>query len=89
MPVKKRTGHVQRGLQYAVITAPDRVWTTRELMREWTHVLPLYQGKDSWRERNHYCQSIHRAAASAGLVRVGSGAPGSGGALWRLPAAPA
>jgi hypothetical protein len=75
MPVKRRIGHVQRGLQYAVITAPDHIWTTRELMREWTHVLPLYQGKDSWRERNHYCQSIHRAAASAGLVRVGSGAP--------------
>jgi hypothetical protein len=38
-------------------------------MREWTHVLALYQGKDSYRERNYYCQSIHRAAASAGLVR--------------------
>jgi hypothetical protein len=38
-------------------------------MREWTHVLALYQGKDSYRERNYYSQSIHRAAASAGLVR--------------------
>ena len=43
--------------------------STRELMREWTHVLALYQGKDSYRERNYYSQSIHRAAASAGLVR--------------------
>jgi len=43
--------------------------STRELMREWTHVLALYQGKDSYRERNYYSQSIHRAAASACLVR--------------------
>jgi hypothetical protein len=40
MPYKKRTGHVERGIQYAFIVKPDRAWSTTELMA-FTHALPL------------------------------------------------
>jgi hypothetical protein len=36
----ERTGHVERGIQYAFIVKPDRAWSTTELMA-FTHALPL------------------------------------------------
>jgi hypothetical protein len=83
MSPKKRTGHVQRGIRRAFIVDPGRKWTTRALMREWCHILALYQGRRSHRERHNYARSIRRAAEQLGLVRVGRRWPD--GIVWRRP----
>jgi hypothetical protein len=85
MPPKnhKRIGRVQLGIRRAFIVAPDRLWSTSQLM-EWTHALALYRGRSSHRERHYYCKDVRRAAERL-CDRVGRSATGSGRAvLWRL-----
>ena len=76
-----RIGRVQLGIRRAAIVAPDREWTTRQLM-EWTHTMPLHWGGRSHRERHNYCRAIRRAALSVGATRVGRRWPD--GIIWRL-----
>ena len=84
MSPKKRVGRVQLGIRRAFIVAPDREWTTRQLM-ELTHTMPLYRGGRSHRERHNYCRSIRRAADRL-AIRVGRRWPD--GILWRRKPVP-
>lgn len=79
-----RTGRVQLGLRRAAIVAPDREWSTRELMG-WTHTMQLYRCQRSRRDRLNYCRSIRRAAERV-AIRVGRRWPD--GILWRLKPVP-
>ena len=80
MTPRNRIGRVQLGVRGAFITAPDREWSTRQLMA-WTHVRVLYEGRRSYRERHSYCRSIRRAA-DRWATRVGRRWPD--GIIWRL-----
>jgi hypothetical protein len=82
MPPKNheyRIGRVQRGIRRAFIVAPDREWTTRELLA-WTHTMPLHRGTSRW-ERHDCCKSVRRAADRR-AERVGRVWPD--GVVWRL-----
>jgi hypothetical protein len=68
---KTRDGHVMRGIRRAFIVEPGRAWSTSEL-REWTHALAGYQGKNSRRERHYHCWDIRRACERL-CVPVGRG----------------
>jgi hypothetical protein len=76
----KHVGRVQLGLRRAAIVAPDREWSTRELM-EWTHTMPLYRSGNSYRARLTASRSIRRACQKL-AIRVGRRWPD--GVLWRL-----
>jgi hypothetical protein len=78
---KKRVGRIQRGVRRVFIVDPHRAWTTRALM-EWTHTLPLYQGKTSHRERHNHCRAIRRAALAVGAVCVGRDGRAARGRVW-------
>jgi hypothetical protein len=79
---KKRSGRIQRGIRRLFIVAGKTALSTTELM-QWTHALPLYQGRTSRRQRHNHCRAIRYTAMQLGLVRssTGSGRP----ILWRLP----
>jgi hypothetical protein len=80
----KRIGRVQLGIKRAAIAAPDREWTTRQLM-EFTHTMPLYRGGRSYRERSNYCRAIRRACQKL-AIRVGRRWPD--GIVWKLKPPP-
>jgi hypothetical protein len=64
------TGRIQRQIRYAFVAAePKRELTAQELM-QFTHVLQLYQGRTSVRERRIYARALGRTWP--------------GGVLWRL-----
>jgi hypothetical protein len=72
-------GRVQLGLRRAAIVAPDREWSTRELM-EWTHTMPLYRSGNSYRARLTASRSVRRACQKL-ATRIGRRWPD--GILWR------
>jgi hypothetical protein len=78
---KKRVGRIQRGVRRVFIVDPHRAWTTRALM-EWTHTLPLYQGKTSHRERHNHCLLSERCVWGGMAGRQGGGY-GRAATLWR------
>jgi hypothetical protein len=76
-------GHVQVAIRRCFIVAPDRAWSTSQLM-EWAFPLQLYRGRTANRHRMNYSRSIRRAADRL-CIRVGRSAKGSGRpVLWRL-----
>jgi hypothetical protein len=79
MPPKNRIGRVQRGVLRAFTVAPDREWSTRELM-QWCHTMRLYRGERSRWGRHDYCKSIRRAADRL-AIKVGRRWPD--GIIWR------
>jgi hypothetical protein len=74
------TGRIQVAIRRAFIVRPGE-WTTRELF-QWTHARRLFQGRTSYRDRQHYSRAVRRAAEQM-CERVGRRWPD--GIVWRMP----
>jgi hypothetical protein len=83
---KPRLGRVKRAIRRAFIVDPDRLWSSAELLEEWTH-FRVAQGNTSLWRRQHWLSAIRTAADRLGYERAGfakTGRQGRPAILWRL-----